>query len=281
MKFFFILTCISFFASFFTSCSSISLKKIKVEGAKNIELSIISGSLNVERYKTVSRIKVFAIDKNNKKKLTENKLELSTFDLNREAFAVSPDGKAQFKYWVTNLQGDVDLTNMGLPPEGKTLLEAIDKKAKVLAVQGFPESTIFYLPKISLPNKEVKPGDVWTYTGQWRSLKTGWPFQVDLDLKLESWVSCGGLMCAHITYAGRISLPKGNPLKKARLNSTVKGEFVYAPVGHQFIWSYADSVESFISSSKEVSVKSCTASYQTSPDKESLVFAKKIKKTCN
>lgn len=266
---------------FFSGCSSISLKKMQISEPKELEISIISGSLNVESYKTVSRIKVHAIDKNKNKKLTEKKLEISSFNLNRQAISVIEDGQAQFKYWVTGLQGDVDLTNMGLPPEGKSLLEVVDKKAKVVAVQGFPESTIFYLPKIALPKNAVKPGDEWSYTGSWRSLKTGWPFQVDLDLKLISWVSCGGLRCAHIKYSGKISLPEDNPLKKAKLESSINGVFVYAPVGHQFMWSYSESVETFISSSKEVSVKSCTASYQMSPDKEAAVFAKKIKASCN
>ncbi len=272
------------------SMSSIPLKSIKELQPKKIELSLIAGNLNVEKYKTISRIKVYTLKtkidakkriKEKSKKLTEQKLEISSFDLNRQTLAVSENGQAQFKYWVTNVEGDVDLLNMGLPPQGKTLSEVVDKKGKVLAVKGFPEESIFYLPKIALPEKAVKVGDEWVYQDKWRSLKTGWPFEVKLRMTLKSWVSCGGLRCAHIKYDGGISLPKESPLKEAVLKSTIKGEFVYAPIGHQFIWSYSKSVETFTSSSKIVDVKSCTASYQISPDKEASVFSKKLRKFCN
>lgn len=257
------------------------LKTIKEDEAQKIELSLIGGNLNVDKYKTVSRIRVYSLEKGKAEKLTEKKLELSEFNLNRQTVSVNDDGQAQFKYWVTGVKGDVDLTNMGLPPQGKTLMEVVDKKAKVVAVQGFPEETIFYLPKIALPQKAVKPGDTWSYSGKWRSLKTGWPFKVTLNLKLKEWVSCGGLQCAHIVYTGAIGLPDDSPLKGAVLESEIEGEFVYAHVGHQFIWSYSNSMETFLSDRKRVEVKSCTASYQKSPDKEAAVFASKLKKSCN
>lgn len=265
-----------------SSCSNMPLKKMKQDRAQKIEILLIGGNLNVDKYKTISRIKVYAVDdKTKKRKLTEKKLELSNFSLNRQTVSVSGGGEAHLKYWVTDLKGDVDLTNMGLPLQGKTLMETVNKYAQVLAVKGFPEETIFYLPKIALPKKDVKPGDTWPFKGKWRSLKTGWPFKVSLDLRLASWVSCGGLQCAHIKYTGNISLPEDNPLKEARLNSKIVGEFVYAPVGHQFIWSYAKSVETFISPKKKVDVHSCTASYQISPDKEAKVFSKKFRRFCN
>ncbi len=269
------------FLVFLCSCTSLDLPKIEVDEAKKIELSIIPGSVNVERYKTVSRVKVHALDAQKRKTLTEKKIEISNFNLNREALTVDPNGDVQFKYFVTDLQGDVDLTNMGLPPEGRVLVEIVDKFAKVRAVQGFPVGTIFYLPKIALPSQKVKPGDQWVYQGEWRSLKTGWPFQVTLNLSLKNFVQCGGLRCAHITYDGQISLPDTSPLKKSVLKSKVEGEFVYSPIGHQFLWSYAKSVETFESLTKLVSVKSCTASYQVSPSKEEKVFSKKITRVCN
>lgn len=262
------------------SCSAMPLKKVKEDKPRKIELSLISGNLNVEKYKTVSRIKVYTL-KANKKKLTEKKLELSAFNLNRQTLSVNEKGQAQFKYWVTDVEGDIDLTNMGLPPQGKTLMEVVDKRAQVLVVKGFPEETIFYLPKIALPGKAVNTGDTWSYEGRWRSLKTGWPFEVKLSLSLESWVLCGGLQCAYIKYTGTVSLPEGSPLKGASLTSEIEGEFVYAPVGHQFVWAYSKSSEKFVSSDKIVDVSSCTASYQISPDKEVRVFSKKLRKSCN
>ena len=170
---------------------------------------------------------------------------------------------------------------MGLPPKGKILLEVIDDKAEVLAVKDYPQETIFYLPKISLPKKSVKPGDSWKFSRVWRSLKTGWPFQLDLDLTLKNWVDCGGLKCAHIVFRGAVSLPKSTPLKGTTLKSSIEGEFVYAPNGHQFIWSISKSEEQFETALKLVKVNSCTASYQVSPDKEAKVFASKLKKACH
>lgn len=264
--------------AFLISCSSMPLKKIEGEKPQDISLSLIAGNVNVEKYKAFSDIKVYSLK--DKKKLTESKIEMSEFNLNRQTLLVDKQNQATFKYWVTNLEGDVELANMGLPPVGKTLLEVVDTKARVIAVKDYPQETIFYLPKIALPNKQVKPGDTWVFKSVWRSLKTGWPFEIKLDMTLDSWVSCGGLKCAHIKFTGAIGLPKNSPLKNATLGSDVKGEFVYAPVGHQFIWTLSESVETFKTKTKLVKVKSCTASHQVSPDKETAVFAKKIKSHC-
>jgi hypothetical protein len=263
---------------FLASCSSVPLKKMTADGPQDISISIIAGNMNVEKYKAFSDIKVYSIK--GEKKLTESKIEMSEFVLNRQSLLVDLKNQATFKYWVTDLEGDVELANMGLPPVGKTLLEVVDKKARVIAVKDYPQETIFYLPKIALPNKPVEPGDSWVFKSIWRSLKTGWPFEIKLNLTLDSWVECGGLRCAYIKFNGAIKLPKNSPLKNATLGSDVTGEFVYAPVGHQFIWTLSNSVETFQTDSKLVKVKSCTASYQVSPNKETEVFAEKIKNMC-
>jgi len=267
------------FLFFLASCASMPLEKIKNEPTKDISLSLIAGNMNVEQYKSYSNIKVYSLKE--KKKLTESKIEMSSFKLNRQTLLVDPQNQATFKYWVTDLEGDVELPNMGLPPLGKTLMEVVDSKARVIAVKDYPQETIFYLPKIALPEKAVKPGDSWVFKSIWRSLKTGWPFEITLNMTLDSWVSCGGLKCAYIKFDGGIGLPKNSPLKGATLGSEVTGEFVYAPVGHQFIWTLSESEETFKTKSKLVKVKSCTASYQISPDKETSVFAQKVKKHCN
>ncbi len=265
----------------YSSCSALPLKKNNDVFSENIELSLIAGNLNIDKYKTSSYIKVYALGKGKSLKLIEKKSEFSEFNLNRETVFVGDSGEVKFNYWVTELQGDIDLTNMGLPPQGKALTKTVNKKAKILDVRGFPEGTVFYLPKIVLPKTKVKPGDSWVYNKKWSSLKTGWPFKVDLKFKLKSWFFCGGLKCAYITYTGRVSLPEDSLFKKAVLESKVKGEFIYAPIGHQFIWSHSNSVETFLSESKKVEVKSCMASFQVFPDKEARVFSNKFRKLCN
>ncbi len=271
---------ITFFV-FCSSCSTLPLEKSNDVRPENIELSLIMGNRNIDKYKTSSRIKVYALGKEKSSKLIEKKLEFSEFSLNRKTLFVGDNGQVQFNYWVTELQGDIDLTAMGFPLQGKILTKIINKKAEVLDVKGFPKETVFYLPKIVLPKTAVKPGDTWVYKGRWRNLKTGWPFKVDLKLKLKSWFFCGGLKCAYIVYTGQVSLPEDSPLKKAILKSKIKGEFVYAPIGHQFIWSYSNSVETFLSKSKRIEVKSCMASFQVSPNKETKVFSSKFKQFCN
>ncbi len=72
------------FLVLFSSCSSIPLKVIKTGDAQKIELSLIGGNLNVDKYKTISRIKVYSLEKGKGAKLTEKKLELSEFNLNRQ-----------------------------------------------------------------------------------------------------------------------------------------------------------------------------------------------------
>lgn len=270
-----------FLLALLAGCSSIPLKKAPHKDKDSLKMSLISGNLNVEGYKTKSEIKVYINKTESKKVLVEDKMEKSDFRLNRKVLNVDAKGRAQIKYWVTNLNGEVDLPSMGFPPTGKALFELVDDRANVLIAKDVPEESIFYMPKISIPESEVAVGEEWSFKKRWRSLKTGWPFELNLVSKLKSWYDCGGARCAHIEYKGYVKIPKDSPVSEGVLISSLSGEFLYSPVGHQFIWSSSESQEDFISGKKEVRVRSCTTSYQISPDKESSTFKKKFDLNCN
>jgi hypothetical protein len=268
-----------------SSCAtSIPLKKISYEKPQMLEITTLPGNYNLEHFYTKSLVKVYESVKEGdaqKEKLTEDKVEEAFFKLNRTALDVDTGQKIQYKHWVSHLKGEIDLTSMGFPPQGRALYSIVNKDAKVLAVKDVPMETIFYVPRIPLPEKPVKAGDSWTFEKQWRSLKTGWPFVVKLNVTLKDWYSCGGLNCAHIVYQGKVLLPESNPISSGSLKSDLSGEFIYAPVGDQFLWSASKNEEVFVNKGKRVLVNSCVTSYQVQPDKTAKSFKPKFLKFCS
>ena len=95
-----------------------------------------------------------------------------------------------------------------------------------------------------------------------------------------NWYRCGGLECAHITYTGYVKAPKESPVSQGVLKSKIEGEFVYAPIGHQFLWTASKSSEVFINPEKKVEVSSCVTSFQIQPNKENKAFFDKYKNKC-
>ncbi len=246
-----------------SGCASLGLKKFPVSGETPLEIGMVSGNKNIELHKTQSKIKVYA---KKPKKLMEEKLERGEFRVNRETLTVNDQDQSHFRYWVTDKRGDVDLLDLALPPVGKFLIEVVDKNAKTLAVKGFPKETLFYIPRISLPGKKVKPGDSWTYSGRWKGLETGWPFAISVKSTLKAWVKCGTAKCAHIKYSGAVSLPEDSPIKEGKLDSEIRGEVIYAPIGHQFLWTSSSSREKFDTPAKTIIVSSCSTSFQETPN---------------
>lgn len=282
MRKFFIL----FTAVLIASCTStLPLKKIKLDKPENIEITTLSGNYNIEQFHTKSKIKVFESLKGEKgksvEKATEEKIEEGKFKLHRSVLDVDSGKKIQYKHWVTDLKGKAELTSMGFPPVGSALFSIISNKAEVLAVKGVPLETIFYVPRIPLPKKAVKVGDSWDFSKSWRSLKTGWPFTVNLKVTHKGWYNCGGLNCINISYKGSVVLPPENPVSKGSLKSELSGEFVYAPVGDQFLWSSSKNIEVFKDEGKRVQVNSCVSSYQLQPDKTSDRFSSRFKSFCS
>ena len=271
---------------FLSACATgIPLKKVFPQKAQKINIETLPGNYNLEHFHTKSRVKVYEFSsKENKgsiEKLTEDKLEEAFFKLNRTAMDVDVQQKIQYKHWISHLKGEVDLTSMGFPPQGRVLFSIVDERGKIMAVKDVPTETVFYVPRIPLPERAVQAGDGWIFEKQWRSLKTGWPFIVKLNLTLKGWYSCGGLNCAHIVYVGKVFLPSSNPISGGFLKSSLVGEFIYAPVGDQFLWSASKNEEIFVHKEKKVVVDSCVASYQVQPDKTSKSFKSKFRKFCS
>jgi len=268
----------------FNACAGhLPLKKINVEEAQDIEITTLSGNYNIEKFHSKSRIKIFENKKNESgesQEVEKESTEEAYFKLNRTVMDVDTNEKIQYKHWVTDFKGKVDLAGMGFPPVGQALFSITNNKAEVLAVKGVPMETIFYVPRIPLPKKPVKVGDTWDFVKQWRSLKTGWPFIVKLKVTHKGWYSCGGLNCINLSYKGSVILPPSNPVSKGSLKSELEGEFVYAPVGDQFLWTASKNTEVFQDKGKKVFVDSCVSSYQLQPNKTAKKFKEKFKKHC-
>lgn len=88
-------------------------------------------------------------------------------------------------FWIKNTtiekKGNEELHAFGLPELNETIRLKLDSRGRVREVEGYPKSSIFYLPPVLLPKTRVKIGDSWGDTFQWKG--EGQP--LDLETTIE------------------------------------------------------------------------------------------------
>lgn len=246
-----------FIALGLANCSSSPKVNNSSEKVELIAQSV-KGSTNLTNYQTESDVVV-----SDKGKVTRKYVDTANFDIERKTINVNEKGDIQFRITTSNKTGNVELKDLAYPEPGQELYEMIDKFGKHLVVKDMPIGSIYYISRVALPKEQVKVGDVWTYKVRWISEDTGWPFDLTIISKLKSWTDCDGLACAVITFDGEVQLPEDFPLK-ARLKSTIKGEYQYSPVSYEILWGMSESDEEFNIDTieKNIKVKSKSCSYK-------------------
>lgn len=234
------------------------MNRIDVPGPLPLQASTVQNSNSEFRYTTKSDVKVY-----DKGKKTREYTDFAEFNIQRHTLHVSENGEMQFRVNTSDKKGNMSLNDMAFPEPNETLLEVIDSYGKPLVVKDHPMGSVFYLPRISLPQNSVKEGDRWSYRGRWISKDTGWPFEIEINSKLLAWADCEGTLCAVIEFTAGIILPDDFPLRST-IKSKIKGRLHYAPHSFDVLWGESQSDEMFEIGElqKQIVVKSKSCSYK-------------------
>ncbi len=227
---------LTFFA--ISGCQSSSTKN-NLNRAIELDAQSIKGSVALSTYKSESKVTVL-----DKGKVSRKYKDSVQFKIDRRTINVSENGDMQFKIVTSDKKGNIELKDLAYPEPGQELYEMVDKAGKHLVVKDMMIGSIYYISRVALPSQPVKPGDTWSYRARWISEATGWPFEISIISKLESWSDCDGLMCATVSFTGEVILPEDFPLK-ATLESDIKGKYHYSPVSYEVLWGESKSKEEF------------------------------------
>ncbi len=239
------------------SCQS-SVKSMDIEGPLLLQASSLQNSNSEYFYTTKSDVVVMDLGKK-----TRSYVDFAEFRIQRHTLHLGENGEMQFRVNTSHKKGNMSLNDMGYPEPNETLLEVIDSYGKPVVVKDYPIGSVFYLPRVSLPENPVNEGDKWSYRGRWISRDTGWPFEIEINSKLTSWADCQGTLCAVIDFTARVILPEDFPLRST-IKSNIKGRLHYSPHSFDVLWGESESDEMFeiAELKKQIIVKTKSCSYK-------------------
>ena len=188
-------------------------------------------------------------------------------------------------------EGKLDLADFAMPEVGETIDFQITESGQVIKAGDFPPGTIYFLPPVSLPGKEVKIGDTWDMTASWVSAKSGIPLEMSIASILTNLRDCGTVgRCAEIDISGHVTI-KGipqNPIASKtldnkevsmRFRSQLKGKVILAASSGITLYSVVRSDEHLSGENQHVDISSCTISYVKEPKDHRVVTEGKL--DCN
>lgn len=239
------------------ACQS-TVKGVDMDGPLPLQASSLQNSNSEYFYSTKSDVVIM-----DQGKKTREYVDFAEFNIQRHTLHLSENGEMQFRVNTSNKKGNMSLKDMGFPEPNETLLEVIDSYGKPVVVKDYPMGSVFYLPRISLPENPVSAGDKWSYRGRWISMDTGWPFEIEINSRLVSWSDCMGTLCAVIDFDARVILPEDFPLRST-IKSKIKGRLHYSPHSFDVLWGESESDEMFEIEElkKQIIVKSKSCSYK-------------------
>ncbi len=235
-----------------------------------IKLAAVVGRKEVSEHYSKSFIKSYSEDQ-----ISRERQESVEFDT--ESDTIKMDNEKGFIHTLvktTRKEGSGELHDMAFPELNERLEMVFDKNAQVVFVSGFPESSVFYVPPISLPEQKVKIGDTWEMQKSWVSLKNSIPLTINMITILKNVFSCDkDDLCADLEVSGDVGII-ATLNANANYQSELKGRILYSLKRGTVVWSLVKSEESMSVDSEKVSVKSCMISFLKEPKEEKPSFAK-------
>ena len=206
------------------------------------------------------------IQQYNKDVLEEKKDETASFDIETETILVDRgQAKLHLNVKTTRKEGDIDLNDMAFPELGQSLRLVLYPNGEVANADGYPKTSIFYIPPISLPNRKVKVGDTWKLSRRWVS-EQGQPLHVDMVTIFKSLYSCGEKdKCADMEIFGNVKLIGVN--KALKFKNSIQGRILFSLGRGTVVWSLVRSQESFSYRKNKTTVHSCLTSHLIAPEK--------------
>ncbi|MCB0392176.1 MAG: hypothetical protein KDD58_12870 [Bdellovibrionales bacterium] len=264
----------------FISCSHFSKKPepavvVKEPGKIELKLKSIEGRIDLTDYYSHSKIKTFE-----QNQLVREKDEIVEFKVKSES--VKPDNNNNFiRTIVTTLEKDglVDLHDLAFPEVKERIEFVFRQNADVLYAGSYPQSSVFYVPPLSLPDEKVEIGDTWEMQKSWVSMKNNIPLKLNLVTILKNIYECGkNEKCADLEVSGDIGIIT-TMNESTKFNSQISGRIIFLIDKGTILWSVVNSDESFTIGPTRLEVKSCLNSILREPIED--VWAKSIEAECD
>ena len=236
-----------------------------------LKLKSRKGRVDVTDYHTESAVKTF------EGTISRNKIETMNFTTEWRTLEFRRNEQITQTVVVTRKDGDMELHDMAFPEVNEELEATYSVEGKVLEVKRFPSNGIFYVPRISLPEKPVSVGDTWTMQADWVSRKNAIQMRLDMVTVFKRVVPCGKDVCADLEVSGEVLLPSLKS-KTVELQSSLNGRILFAIGEGVEVWSEIRNSESMTIDGVRIDVDSCLESTIRSPSH--LVFKRKLKLDC-
>ena len=252
-----------------TSCSGLTkkleqAKVLKEPGQVSLKLKALAGRKEITNYYSHSKVKTFEDNQ-----IVREKDEIVEFKV--EAETLAPNSENGFiRTIVTTLDKDglVDLHDLAFPEVKERIEFVFRPNAEVMYAGGYPKSSVFYVPPLSLPNEKVLVGDTWEMQRSWVSMKNNIPLKLQLVTILKNIYECGkNERCADLEVSGDIGII-ATLNKSTNFTSQISGRMIFSIDKGSILWSLVKSVESLNIGSTRMEVQSCLMSSLQEPDED-------------
>lgn len=137
-------------------------------------------------------------------------------------------------------EGAMDLREFAMPEVGEKIDFVFSSQGRVLRAGSFPESSIYFVPTVSLPKAPVSRGDTWTMESSWAPIGEKAVFYVEMvSIFKEAW-ACGKRRCAEIEIAADVrAVAGGSPI--AGYANRWRGRMLFDIDSGMVAWSRLES----------------------------------------
>jgi hypothetical protein len=172
--------------------------------------------------------------------IREKKIESLDFRVQTTTTDVKAGAKGEeiLKQTVVTIEKDGDglLHDYAYPEPGENLELEFTSNGKVLKAGAYPKESVFFLPAVPLPEKNIQVGDVWSNTNTWKSEVNGMPLKVNMISKFVGPKACGKATCAEVEVSGVLHMPDKLE-KETGFTHSIKGRYLFEPRQGLLVWS--------------------------------------------
>jgi hypothetical protein len=246
------------------------------QGPVRLELRPVVGAFDKTQYKSRSTVRTYEAGEI-LRKISEG------VDFTVETKVTQVDEKSKtgtYLLTTTEKDGKLDLADFAMPEVGESLEVVLTSKGMVLKSGQNPPGTIYFIPPVALPDRDVRVGETWPMTVDWVSLKSGISLRMGLVSILKAIRLCGGeRRCAEIELSGDVSIiglaanPLATPNNQGeenasplmRFRSDIRGHLLLSLETGAVLYSVLRSDESIDGMKDSVKVSSCMLTYVIEP----------------
>lgn len=157
--------------------------------------------------------------------------------------------------------GTASLHDMAFPEVNENIDFVYSRSAQVLKAGEYDNTSIFFMPPISLPDDRVQVGDTWVMNHGWISSQDGLPLHINMVTIFKAVTGCGKYgQCADLELSGKIAILGQTEMAKARFNSRIWGRMLMALRTGEIVWSEMHSKDQFDAPEVMSKVRSCMVS---------------------